>query len=195
MDKTFLILTALLVWAISAFAQDRQVTAEPGTGVLRWPSASSFRSANAIPEKPIYAVFHIPMPKGFTDFELKASTDNYATMVFFYHSPDPGKMFIPSQIWTNRPDVYFTDSQLADRRQWIKQSASQSITAMRVNSSSEIGGVILVVKDTGGAITPDNGNLVWTYCLMTPTGTEDDSSGRSIWRPIIPTWTTQPFNP
>ncbi|HWL54273.1 MAG TPA: hypothetical protein VNQ90_17670 [Chthoniobacteraceae bacterium] len=144
---------------------------------------------------PYYPVFHIYLPPGFTDFELKATTDNYETMVFFYHSPDPAKAFIPSQIWSTRPDVFFTDSQRADRRQWIRQSASQSIAAMRVNGSSEIGGVILVVKDVGGAISQDNPKLIWTYAVMTPTGTEDDPGGRSIWRPIVPVWMSQPFNP
>lgn len=141
---------------------------------------------------PRYPVFNIQLPPGYSDFELKASTDNYETMVFFYHSPDPAKVHIPQQIWTMRPDVYFTDSQHADRRQWIRQSATQSISTMRVNGYSEIGGVILVVKDIGPAINPGNASLVWTYCAMSSAGYEKDSSGRSIWRPIQPNWTATP---
>ncbi len=195
MEKTFLTVLALLLISLSADAQTRQVTADPGTGVLKWPTADEFRESNGVAKSAPYAVFNIPIPIGFTDFELKATTDNYATMVFFYHSPDPGKLFIPQQIWTVRPDVFFTDSQRLDRRQWIKQSSTQSISSMRVNGNSAIGGVILVVKDIGGQISPTNPKLIWTYCVMTPTGTEDDAGGRSIWRPIVPVWTSQPFNP
>ncbi len=194
MEKTLLILCILFAAAGSVFGQSRQVTADPGTGVLKWPSSEVFRAANQIPEKARFAVFTIPVTGAFTDFELKASDDNYETMVFFYHSPDPEKSSIPQQIWTTRPDVFFTDSQHPDRRQWIRQSATQSISAMRANGNSRIGGIVVVVRDMG-RINPDNLNLVWTYCLMTPTSTEDDPGGRSIWRPIVPVWQTQSFEP
>lgn len=150
--------------------------------------------------QPKFATFDIPLGGGYTDFELKATTNAWAGMVFFYHSPDPAKAVIPQQVWTNRPNVFFTDSQYVgspvekNQRYWRTQTATNSIAAMRANTNSVIAGITVVVRDMG-AINPRNGNLVWSYCRMTPTGYEEDAGGKSIWRPITPKWVSQPFTP
>ena len=152
--------------------------------------------------KKLYAVFDIPLGGAYTDFELKASASNFRDgMAFFYHSPDPGKSVITEQIWTTRPDVYFTDSAYVgtdtdqNQRTWRKQSASQSIATMRAGgSNSVIAGAVVVVRDTG-TISPTNTALVWSYCRYTPTAYEADGSGRSIWMPISPKWVTTPPAP
>lgn len=186
-------------------------------GTINAPNATSTASTNVAnvgtldaryEPKKVYAVFDIPLGGSYTDFELKASVSNYATnstytngMVFFYHSPDPGKSAIPEQIWSTRPDVFFTDSawtgatNYMNQRSWRKQSASQSIAAMRAGGvNSVIAGVVVVVRDTG-VITPTNAALVWSYCRYTPTAYEADGGGRSIWMPITPKWVSQPFVP
>lgn len=150
--------------------------------------------------QPKFATFDIPLGGGYTDFELKATTNAWAGMVFFYHSPDPAKAVIPQQVWTNRPNVFFTDSQYVgspvekNQRYWRTQTATNSIAAMRANTNSVIAGITVVVRDMG-AINPRNGNLVWSYCRMTPTGYEEGAGGKSIWRPITPKWVSQPFTP
>lgn len=148
-----------------------------------------------------YAVIWIPLPPGsqWTDFELKASINNFTNdatgMKFFYHSPDPAKASIPGQVWTNRPDVYFTDSGKTgtpNRRAWIKQSATQSIFAMLADANSEVGGFVIVVKDDLSAY---RSQLVWSYALMDGTSTDDDPAARSVWRPAWPAQWVQGYTP
>lgn len=147
-----------------------------------------------------YASFDIELGGQFTDFELKGTVTGWATMVFFYHSPDPSKSVITGQVWTTRPDVFFTDSQYVgtpsyrNQRYWRKQNSSQSIAAMRSNGNSVIAGVTVVVRDRG-VISSRSPTLVWSYCRMTPTGYEQDAGGKSIWRPITPKWITQTISP
>lgn len=152
----------------------------------------------------LYATFNIPLGGAYTDFELKASAVNFVGggMAFFYHSPDPGKSVIPSQIWSTRPDVFFTDSQYVkpgypeeNQRVWRKQDSSHSIADLRTNGNSVIAGVVVVVRDTAGALNSANAALVWSYCRMTPTGYEEDAGGKSIWHPIQPEWIAQPIAP
>lgn len=141
-----------------------------------------------------YAVFCIPLATGdhWTDFELKGTTDDFLTdpMIFFYHSPDPAKSVIWQQVWTTRPDVYFTDSGKTgtpNRRAWIKQDATHSIVDMLADANSEVGGFIVIVRDDLSASRP---NIVWSYTLMDGATKDNDASGRDIWRPIVPIrWT------
>ena len=143
----------------------------------------------------IYAVIWIPLPPGasFTDFELKASADNFAgssyDFVFWYHSPDPTKTLVTGQVWTNRPDVYFTDSGKpvvsgsGDARSWIKQDATHSIFAMLADAQSEVGGFLVVVRDD---LSSYRDHLVWSYSLINASTADKDPSNRVVWRPIWP---------
>ena len=136
-----------------------------------------------------YAVFQIPVPlgSGLSDFEIKASTNDFLAdpMLYFYHSPDPTKLVITEQVWTNRPDVYFTDSGKTgtpNRRAWIKQNTTQSIVTMLADANSEVGGIIVIVRDD---LSANRDTAVWSYAFV---GGED-ALGRDIWRPITPAWT------
>lgn len=196
------------LWAKTLLLQGGTINAPNATSTAATNVANVGTLDNRYAPKAAYAVFDIPLGGSYTDFELKASTSNFATnstytngMVFFYHSPDPGKSAIPEQIWSTRPDVFFTDSawtgatNYMNQRSWRKQSASQSIAAMRAGGvNSVIAGVVVVVRDTG-VISPTNAALVWSYCRYTPTAYEADGGGRSIWVPVTPRWVSQPFVP
>ena len=148
---------------------------------------AAFTGATAYEPRGIYAVIYIPLPSGsaWTDFELKASADNFITspVVFLYHSPDPTKLVITSQEWTNRPDVYFTDSGRTDPRVWIKQNDTQSIFAMLADASSEVGGFLVVIKDD---LSAHRGHLVFSYSLLDASTGEKDPANRGVWRPLWP---------
>lgn len=141
-----------------------------------------------------YAVIEIQLPPGsaYTDFELKASSQNFTggEMVFFYHSPDPIKAIEPAQIWTNKPDVYYTSSgKVGDpnRRAWLKQG-STSIFASLEDADSLVGGFLIVVKDD---LRQYRSNIVFSYCLMDGANYEQDTAGRSVWRPArVVEWVT-----
>lgn len=148
-----------------------------------------------------FAVFWIPLHPGdqWTDFELKASTDNFLSdnpnMVYYYHSPDPTKSVIPQQIWTTRPDVYFTDSGKTgtpNRRAWRKQNATQSVFAMLSDANAEVGGFIVIVRDN---LSAHRTTMVWSYALMDGSAFDNDASGRDVWRPIVPIRWTNDLNP
>lgn len=71
---------------------------------------------------PRYPVFVLEVPYGapWTDFELKASRTNFGAdgspdMVFYFHSPGATGTEIG-----DHPDVWFTDSGAADRREWLR---------------------------------------------------------------------------
>lgn len=147
-----------------------------------------------------YAVFYIPLPPGsqWTDFELKASSDNFtndaANMKFFYHSPNPTYLAM-GQRWTNRPQVYFTDSGKTgtpNQRMWIAQSTTTSIFAQLTDANSEVGGFIVVVKDD---LLQYKDNLVWSYLLLDSTSSDEDPANRGVWRPIWPSEWVSNFNP
>lgn len=196
------------LWAKTLLLQGGGIDAPNATSTAATNVANVGTLDNRYAPKAAYAVFDIPLGGSYTDFELKASTSNFATnstytngMVFFYHSPDPAKSAIPEQIWSTRPDVFFTDSawvgatNYMNQRSWRKQSASQSIAAMRAAGvNSVIAGVVVVVRDMG-VINPTNAALVWSYCRYTPTAYEADGGGRSIWVPVTPRWVSQPFVP
>ena len=139
----------------------------------------------------IYAVIWIPLPPGsaWTDFELKATTNNFTDstgLIFWYHSPDPTKIVVTGQRWTNRPDVYFTDSGKTgtpNNRGWIQQNATQSIFAMLTDANSEVGGFLVVIKDDLSAYRD---HLVFSYSFLDATTGEKDPANRGIWRPVWP---------
>jgi len=152
-----------------------------------------------------YAVIYIPLPPGsqWTDFELKASINNFTNdetgMVFFYHSPDPSKTAVPStgQVWTVKPDVYFTDSGKTgtpNQRTWATQNSTDSIALQLADQvNSEVGGFIIVVRDNLSAY---NNNLVWSYSLLDGATVDKDPANRSVWRPVWPVqWINTVFNP
>lgn len=145
----------------------------------------------------IYPVIWIPLPPGsqWTDFELKASTDNFVTMAYWYHSPDPSKATLTEQVWTNRPDVFFTDSGKTgtpNQRAWIRQNATQSIFAMLTDANSEVGGFIIVIKDDLSAYRD---RIVFSYSLLDASTADNDPANRGVWRPAWPQQWVNTFNP
>lgn len=154
--------------------------------------SAAYTAATVYEPKGAYAVIHIPLPAGsqWTDFELKASTNNFTNdttgMVFWYHSPDPTKLIITGQRWTVRPDVYFTDSGKTgtpNQRGWIKQNDTQSIFAMLTDANSEVGGFLIVIKDD---LSAHRDHLVFSYSLLDASTGDKDPANRGVWRPVWP---------
>jgi len=136
---------------------------------------------------PVFLVFNT-VPGYFTDFELKGSTNNFASLQFFFHSPNPDASVVTSQVYATPPTVMYTDSQLADRRQWINLPTDQpdGISLRLVNVNSAIGGWVVIVR--GAGLTQAQwAEWVWSYVYMDGIGYPDvDPGGVSIWRPIYP---------
>jgi hypothetical protein len=203
--KTLSTIFAVLLLAVTAMGQTTKTLTLNGDGTVLKPETFWDLNAQGIREaqerSTPYAVFVIPLPPGstWTDFELKASTANFAAgdpeMVYWYHSPDPKNEAVPGQVWTNRPDVYFTDSGRTtplDARAWVKQNAEDSIYEMLASPTSEVGGFVIVVKDD---LSAQRAQLVWSYSLIAGGTPDRDTSNRVIWRPIWPQQWTNSFTP
>ncbi|MDR1279688.1 MAG: hypothetical protein LBK99_02550 [Opitutaceae bacterium] len=139
-----------------------------------------------LPPSPLYVIFTLPLGSGFSDFELKATLSNFGEhspftdLYLYYQSTDPARQSVSGQTGP-KPAVYFTDSGWTDRRRWRKQSATQSIYAMRSSTSAIVAGAIVVVP-VDAVIRPDNPALIWSYQRISA------GSYENVWHPIVPTW-------
>jgi hypothetical protein len=153
---------------------------EPGATITGLATPSD------LPPPPRYAIFTLPIGSGYQDFEIKATLSNFGEhtpftdLYLYYHSPDPARQSVSGQTGP-KPAVYFTDSGWTDRRRWRKQSATQSIYAMRSSTSAIVAAAIVVVP-VDATIRPDNPNLIWAYQRISAGAYEN------IWHPIVPTW-------
>jgi len=138
--------------------------------------------------QPVDPVFWIPNHPAapWTDFEFKASSNNFEVMHYWYHSPDPAVSTVTNQVWEVRPAVYFTDSRAAEARAWIAQDDQQSIYGMLTDSAnSYVGGWLIYVRGLG-LTRAELENWVWTYALMDGADREEDPAGGMIWRMASP---------
>ena len=125
----------------------------------------------------------------FTDFDLKASTDNFQNLVYWFNSaaaawdsadPDP-------LIFIVRPEP--------NSRAWFRINAVQPISGqLQTGQAKPLQIVVAPSKITGSAnwMFSGNANLKWSFRRKTAVAVETDSQGREVWHPIIPTeWRRQ----
>ena len=135
-----------------------------------------------------YPVLVLSMGGQWTDFELKASTNNFATLVYCVWS-------IAANPWADDPDVavYFADDYAADQRQWHKAAVATPIMNQLADPGhSEIGTV--VVSPSHGCVVPwqqwmsrTNDRLVWSYIRFDGVGYEMNATGtQPHWNPVVP---------
>ncbi|WP_198529945.1 hypothetical protein [Geminisphaera colitermitum] len=143
------------------------------------PTPKSYVDART--PQPAYLVFVIPIGPGFYDFELKATLSNFGEhapftdLVFYYHSPDPARTSVTSQVGAV-PSVWFTDTGNSDKRRWRKQPANQSIWQTRIGTVP----AVIVYVPIDATIRPGNAPLIWSYQRITATDYEQ------VWYPIFP---------
>jgi|GEM_PF-3604391 len=125
----------------------------------------------------------------FTDFDLKASTDNFQSLVYWFNSaaaawdsadPDP-------LIFIIRPEPSL--------KAWFRVNAAQAISGqLQAGQAKPLQIIVAPSKITGSANWMFSGNaaLKWTFRRKTAVAVETDSQGREVWHPIIPTeWRRQ----
>ncbi len=157
---------------------------------------SSGEGGHVIQSVDKYPIFTIPLGGGWTDFEIKASTNNFVgsgddSMVYFYCS-------WRDQVFNHSPDVYakvwFTDDYSPDVRMWWEKPYNSSILlslADPINSSLDY--VIFSPSkefvDSNPWLSKDNNKLVWSYLRVSGSEYERNKTGtKTKWRPISPTW-------
>ena len=183
------------------------IQAESGANILGWPTGGG---GGDIPPDliarldaltPRYAVFEIPFPQAgnFTDFELKGSVNNFIgtgtqALCYFYGSQYGYSSSTHPQIGLTLDTFYTEDLAGTDHsaaRRWRRQNPAISIFQQRANSSSRVGGVVVVVPicPANPMITPDNALLTFSYQYVSAGGMDEN------WRPILPKWLHTPPSP
>jgi len=117
----------------------------------------------------------VPFGLGVTDFELKALSPG-GTLVYYYHSPDPAKAQVTSQVWTKKPAVYFCSVASTDPKAWQTQGATGIGTQTAGAGAS---GFVVVVDET----IP--GETRWVYALMSAGGFLKQGT-TPVWFPVTP---------
>ncbi len=135
-----------------------------------------------------YPVFQIPLGGAWTDFEIKASTNNFASLVYYYKS------------WTTqdatRGDtnaaVYFTDDYADDVRVWRGKQKNEPISAHLLSEDSEVEYAYFYPSHDCEVAWSDwmfktNASLVWSYVRVDDASFEMRADGAAQhWSPIQP---------
>ena len=132
-------------------------------------------------------VFNIPLD-GWSEFELKASTNNFTNLVYYIKSSGTNAFVDDTNVW-----VYFTDDFSADVRQWHRSAPATAIGSQLVNpTNSEVEFVIVCpshqcVEDWQAWMCRTNNALVWSFVRYDGIGLEMNASGtKTHWNPVIP---------
>lgn len=154
-----------------------------------------------------YPVFQIPLDglRGFCDFELKASTNNFSTEVgHVYWFDSLGTNF---QQWAEllisdkQANVFFCNPDIGDPRNYIKWSLSASLGEQIGVANTNYQHTVLIspshaVPGADVWMKENNDNLIWVYRRRTIIGGEQHPlnplnplnplTNKSIWHPIVP---------
>ncbi len=134
-----------------------------------------------------FPVLVLELGGAWTDFELKASTNNFVSLAYYVMSST-------TNAWTTDPDVaiYFTDDYSADVRKWRKAVVGTSIGAQLADPvNSVVGYVAVCPSSAGGAGTQwmsvRNPALVWSFVRYDGIGLEMNATGtKSRWNLVTP---------
>ena len=151
-----------------------------------------------LPPLATYPVITLPIGGGWSDFILKASTDNFVTVCWKVESAGGTPNHVPD------PDakVFYTDDYAADSRQWLPDPGGTSILSLLANANSVV--AYVVVSPSHNCTVPwqtwmyeGNPNLVWSYCRVNGTGLEMNVDGTAVrWQvPASVVWKTKQVQP
>ena len=149
----------------------------------------------------VYPVFLLPLGGQWTDFELKASTNNFASiegLVYFVQSSAPNP-------YADDPGVriHFTDD-YADRvLRWQASAAATPIGAQLADPVHSQVGYVLVQPSHASAVDwrkwmrRDNPRLVWSFVRYDGISLEMNATGtKSRWQLVVPVeWRKQRIAP
>lgn len=132
-----------------------------------------------------------------TDFELKASVDNFETLVYFVKSSELIAQGDPD-VW-----IYFTDDISLNPRKWRKAEIGVPILDQLANpANSEVAYVVVCPShetplDWSTWMYESNSQLVWSYVRFDGANLEMNNIGsNSKWRSLVPvTWRSERISP
>mgnify|MGYP000844263724 CR=1 FL=1 len=134
-----------------------------------------------------YPILVLELGGQWTDFELKGSTNNFASLSYYVMSSG-------TNAWTTDPDVavYFTDDYSADVRKWHRAVAGTPIGEQLADPVNSVVGYVAVCPSAAGGagsqwMSARNPALVWSYVRYDGIGLEMNATGtKSRWRLVTP---------
>ena len=168
----------------------------PSELAFPWPLASGRLVTE---ESYPYPVFRLELGENWTDFEIKASTNNYepsgspsgSNLVYYYRSwtADQHPVNPDTNAW-----AYFTDDCAADARVWRLKGSGSPISA-KLSSTGSVVSAVYFYPSRGcecGWMRKGNTNLVWSWLRVDDLGYEKNFDGtQTRWRAIRPdSWET-----
>lgn len=198
----WLVIGLLVGLALPAPAQNTRAVMADTNGVIVAPA--NFKEANApwcagVAEALPWPVFQLDMGV-WTEFEIKASTNNFASLLYYFQTNLTNSIADDPQ-----PRVYFTDSSATDPRCWRLSSNHVSIVSQLANPTNALVGVVFfpsrtvvnngVTNSSAAWCSMTNSNLVWSWTRLDALDYERDASGRPVWRPIGPNWKPSRLSP
>jgi hypothetical protein len=123
-----------------------------------------------------------------TDFELKASTNNFESLVYYVKSSATNAVADDTNVW-----VYFVDDYAADPRQWERATVAESIGGQLADAvNSEVEAVIVCPSHEcqvawRGWMSRTNNRLVWSFIRYDGINLEMNATGtKTHWSPVVP---------
>ena len=149
--------------------------------------------AGASADEYTFPVLVLPLGGQWTDFELKATTNNFTNLCYYIKSSGTNGVADDTNVW-----VYFTDDYTPDVRQWHRAVPGQSIGSQVVDPvRSEVEFAVVMpshqcVGDWQEWMSPTNNRLVWSFVRYDGIGLEMNATGtKTHWNPVVPVeWRT-----
>ena len=172
-------------------------TLKPSTIVTRSTVTQAVETAVAALDT--YPVLRIELGAAWTDFELKASTNNFQTYV--YHIKTTGLASTncgDTNVW-----VYYTDDYAPDPRRWIRATNQTAILSQLYNpTNSRVDfAIVCPSHDTdlpwATWMAKTNSKLVWSYVRIDGANHEKNASGNGAhFNPALPVeWRKTRYSP
>lgn len=135
-----------------------------------------------------YPVLVLPLGGQWTDFELKASTNNFTNLCYYVMSSGTNAWTSDTNVW-----VCFTDDYTADVRQWHRSAVATAIGRQVVEpAKSEVEYVVVMPSHECGVdwrqwMSRGNDKLVWSFVRYDGIGFEMNATGtKTHWNPVVP---------
>lgn len=137
-----------------------------------------------------YPVLRLELGGQWTDFELKASTNNFESLVYYIKSSSAtAGGYDDTDVWT-----YFTDDYSTDVRQWLKASVATAIGGQLTDPVNSVVSYVVVCPshscdvDYSTWMSKTNERLVWSYVRYDGMNLETNVTGtKTRWNPVVPT--------
>lgn len=164
----------------------------------RFPPASGGSSGGSTPVNRTYPVLLLELGGQWTDFELKASTNNFESLVYYVQSSRTNAFEDDAGV-----AVYFTDDSAMDTRVWRRSALATAIgDQLEDPVNGEVGTVLVVPSHSGVAswqewMSEGNEQLVWSYVRFDGIDLEKNASGtQPKWNMVFPLqWREARFAP